>query len=87
MDNYNDKSSMEKVAITDWEVKEVTPQERNEYNEADVVLLTNWISKFNIKKHNFKRKKQKKELSIKEVRDMRLEELWLKQSFKSAMSE
>ena len=29
----------------------------NGYNEGDVVLLTNWISKFNIKKPYFKREK------------------------------
>ena len=34
--------------------------ERNEYKESDVVLLTNWISKINIKKPYFKREKPKK---------------------------
>ena len=33
---------------------------RNEYNDGDVVLLTNWISKINIKKSYPKREKPKK---------------------------
>ena len=50
---------MEKVVIANensmkWHI------ERNEYNEGDVILLTNWISKINIKKFYFKREKQKK---------------------------
>ena len=53
MDNYNDKSLMEKVEITDWEINEEIYLERNEYG-GDVVLLINWISKINIKKSYFK---------------------------------
>ena len=53
MDNYNDKSLMEKVEITDWEINEEIYLKRNEYG-GDVVLLTNWISKINIKKPYFK---------------------------------
>ena len=34
----------------------------NEYNEGDVVLITNWISKISIKKHYFKREKPKKRI-------------------------
>ena len=44
-----------------WEFKEVTPRERNEHNEGDVDLLTNWISKISIKKLYFKREEQKEE--------------------------
>ena len=33
---------------------------KNENNESDVVLPTNWISKINIKKSYFKREKLKK---------------------------
>ena len=59
MDNYNDKSLMENGNCK-WEFKEVTPRKKNEYNEGDVVLITNWISKISIKKHYFKREKPKK---------------------------
>ena len=59
MDNYNDKSLMEKVAIT-TEKSRMRHLERNEYKESDVVLLRNWISKINIKKLYFKREKPKK---------------------------
>ena len=38
------------------EFKEVIHQGRNEYNEGDVALLTNWISKINFKKSYFKRR-------------------------------
>ena len=48
MDNNNDKSLMEKVAITD-ENSRKWHLERNEYDEGDVALLANWISKINIK--------------------------------------
>ena len=59
MDNYNDNILMEKVPI-EMKIQEMTPRERNEYSEGDVVLLTNWISKTNIKKPYFKREKSKK---------------------------
>ena len=59
MDNFNDKSLMEKVAIA-TEKSRKRHLERNEYKESDVVLLTNWISKINIKKPYFKREKPKK---------------------------
>ena len=49
MDNYNDKILMEKVAIA-TEKSRKRHLERNEYKESNVVLLTNWISKINIKK-------------------------------------
>ena len=50
---------MEKVAIAgeNWRKRRF---ERNEYNEDDVVLITNWISKTNIKKPYFEREKPKK---------------------------
>ena len=59
MDNYNDKSLMEKVAIA-TEKSRKRHLERNEYKKSDFVLLTNWISKINIKKPYFKREKPKK---------------------------
>ena len=59
MDNYNDKSLMEKVAIA-TEKSRKRHLKWNEYKESDVVLLTNWISKINIKKPYFKREKSKK---------------------------
>ena len=40
----------------------MTLQERNEYNEGDVVLLTNWKSKININKPYFKKKKLAKRI-------------------------
>ena len=58
MDNYNDKILKEKVVIAN-EKSRKRHLERNEYKESDVVLLTNWISKINIKKY-FKRKKPTK---------------------------
>ena len=72
MDNYNYKFWMEKVAFATEKSRRIH-QERNEYNEGDVVLLTNWISKVNIKKPYFK-SGTKKELRIKELRDMILKE-------------
>ena len=45
MINFDEKGGNSKL-----EFEEVTHQERNEYNESDVALLTNWISKINIKK-------------------------------------
>ena len=52
IDYYNDKSLMEKMAIANENSREVIYRERNEYNvynEGDIVLLTNWISKINMK--------------------------------------
>ena len=72
MDNYNYKIWMEKVAFATEKSRKIY-QERSEYNEDDVVLLTNWISKVNIKKPYFK-SETKKELRIKELRDVRLKE-------------
>ena len=77
MDNYNDKSLMGKVAIA-TEKSRKRHLERNEYKESDVVLLTNWISKINIKNHTSKERNQRKEQSIKEQRDMILKESLLK---------
>ena len=82
MDNYNDKSLMEKVAIA-TEKSRKRHLERNEYKESDVVLLTNWISKINIKKPYFKREKPKKgtkhqRAESREQRDMILKESLLK---------
>ena len=59
MDNYNDKSLMKKVVIAN-ENSRKWHLERYEHNQCDVVLLTNWILEFNIKKFYFKRKKSKK---------------------------
>ena len=59
MDNYNDKSLLEKMAIA-TEKSRKRYFKRNEYKEGDVVLLTNWISKINIKKPYFKWEKSKK---------------------------
>ena len=58
MDNYNDRSLMEKVAIAAENLRR-RHLERNKYNEGDVVQLTNWISKISIKKLYFKREKPK----------------------------
>ena len=78
MDSYNNKSLMEKVAIA-TEKSRKRHLERNEYKESNVVLLTNWISKINIKKNNTsKERNQRKEQSIKEQRDMILNESLLK---------
>ena len=50
---------MEKVTIaTEKSMKRNF--ERNEYNDSDVVLLTNWITKINIKKSYLKWDKPKK---------------------------
>ena len=59
MDNYNDKSEMENVAIANENSRKLHI-ERSEYNEGNVDLLANWISKINIKKSYFKREKPKK---------------------------
>ena len=59
MENYNDKSLMEKVVIVTENSKKWY-LERNEYNEGDVVLIINWISKINTKKPYFKSEKPKK---------------------------
>ena len=64
---------MEKVAIATDKSKK-RHLERNEYKESDVVLLTNWISKISIKNHTSKERNKRKELSIKELRDMILKE-------------
>ena len=48
--------------------------ERNKYNEGDVVLLTNWISKLSLRNHTSKERNQRKEQSIKELRNMILKE-------------
>ena len=50
---------MEEVNITNENFRKRN-FERNEYHEGDVVLLTNSISKINIKKPYFKREKPKK---------------------------
>ena len=51
---------MEKVAIATENSRKIH-LERNEYNEGDTVILSNWMPKFNIKKPYFKREKPKKE--------------------------
>ena len=56
IDNYNDKSLIENVAIANensrkWHIE----REMSEYNEGDVALLINWISKINITKIYLKR--------------------------------
>ena len=52
---------MEKVAIA-TEKSRKRHLERNEYKESDVVLLTNWISKINIKK-TILQKRETKEMN------------------------
>ena len=69
MENYNDKSLIGKVAIVTENSKKWY-LERNEYNEGDIVLIINWISKINTKKPYFKSEIQRKELSIKELREI-----------------
>ena len=76
MENYNDRSLMEKVAIAaenSWK----RHLERNKYNEDDVVLLTNWISKLSLRSHTSKERNQRKEQIIKELREMILKEYLL----------
>ena len=64
LDNYNDKSLMEKEAIVN-EKSRKRHIERNESKEEDVVLLTNWISKINIKKYALKRETKNRSLTSK----------------------
>ena len=73
MDNYNDRSLMKKVAIA-AENSRKRHFERNKYNEDDVVLLTNWISKLSLRNHTLKERNQRKEQTINELRDMILKE-------------
>ena len=73
MDNYNDRSLMEKVAIV-AENSRKRHFERNKYNEGDVVLLTNWISKLSLSNHISIERNQRKEQGINELRDMILKE-------------
>ena len=58
MDNYNDSSLMEKVAI---EAENLKKRQfwRNKYNEGNVFLLTNWISKLSLRNHTSKKRPKK----------------------------
>ena len=58
MDNYSDRSLMEKVAIA-TENSRKRNFERNKYNEGDVVQLTNWISKLSLRNHTSREKPKK----------------------------
>ena len=58
MENYNDKSLMEKVLITNEKSKKRN-FEWNKYNEGDVTILTNWILKINIKNYTSREKSKK----------------------------
>ena len=58
MDNYNDRSLMEKVVIA-AENSTKRNFERNKYNEGDIVLFTNWISKLSLRNY-ISREKPKK---------------------------
>ena len=64
---------MEKVKIAAENLRK-RHQERNKYYEGDVVLFTNWISKLSLRNYASKERNQKKEQSIKELRDMILKE-------------
>ena len=50
MDNYNDRSLMEKMEIASKNSRK-WHFERNKNNEGDVVLLTNWISILSLRNH------------------------------------
>ena len=58
MDNYNDRSLMEKMEIAAKNSRK-RYFERNKYNEGDVVLLTNWISKLSLRNHTSRKKPKK----------------------------
>ena len=73
IDNYNDRSLMEKVAIS-AEKKKMRHLKRNKYNEGDVVQLTNLISKLSLRNYISKERNQRKEQTINELRDMILKE-------------
>ena len=66
MDNYNDRSLKKKVTIA-AENSRKWHFERNKYNESDVVLLTNWISKLSLRKYTSKERNQRKEQTINEL--------------------
>ena len=53
MDNYNDRSLIEKVIIAAEDSRK-RHLEINKYNEGDFVLLTNWISKLSLRNHTLK---------------------------------
>ena len=56
MDNYNERRVME-IAAKNSRKRHF---ERNKYNEGDVVLLTNWISKLSLKNLNSREKPKKR---------------------------
>ena len=68
MDNYNDKSLMENGNCK-WEFKEVTPREKKSIMRVMLSYSQIGYQKLTLKGPTSKERNQRKELSIKELRD------------------